>query len=270
MFPPFLFFFHLSLYFSCSTYPPPPSSPLSAVLSLTQSFLNSWSPSDTPLSSLEPCDVPQLGVSHCSSFTASTIFDLILLTGVLEEAEPKSRTRAQAHPRRQTGSEGGTRSWKLDEDITRVIMLEEENDEEKDVFPETIKYPKPSGEAQEGAACAAQHKADMFALELRAIRVSYLLLGALKSLAVILNCTKFTDLLLAPKAETSGGAGSPEQSSAELRSVLQFLVRSMVKWAVRPCPIKQHVTMADLERAQIMIFKGALCRFQDDGENKGT
>ncbi|XP_053334016.1 probable E3 ubiquitin-protein ligase HERC1 isoform X3 [Clarias gariepinus] len=236
---------------------------------LTVSFLNSWSPSDTPLSSLEPCDVPQLGVSHCSSFTASTIFDLILLTGVLEEAEPKSRTRAQAHPRRQMGSEGGTRSWKLDEDITRVIMLEEENDEEKDVFPETIKYPKPSGEAQEGAACAAQHKADMFALELRAIRVSYLLLGALKSLAVILNCTKFTDLLLAPKAEMSGGAGSPEQSSAELRSVLQFLVRSMVKWAVRPCPIKQHVTMADLERAQIMIFKGALCRLQDDGENKG-
>ncbi|XP_034166972.2 probable E3 ubiquitin-protein ligase HERC1 isoform X4 [Pangasianodon hypophthalmus] len=241
---------------------------------LTVSFLNSWSPSDTPLSSLEPCDVPQLDVSHCGSFTASTIFDLILLTGVLEEAEPKSRTRARAHSRKQTGSEGGTRSElekKLDEDITRVIMLDEENDTEKDEFQESIKVPKLSGEAQEGASYTAQQKADMFALELRAIRVSYLLLGALKSLAVILNCAKFTDLLLVPKVETSGGAGSPEQSSAELRSVLQFLVRSMVKWAVRPCPIKQHVTMSDLERAQIMIFKGALCRLQDDGdkENKG-
>ncbi|XP_053543730.1 probable E3 ubiquitin-protein ligase HERC1 isoform X7 [Ictalurus punctatus] len=240
---------------------------------LTVSFLNSWSPSDTPLSSLEPCDVPQLDMSHCSSFTASTIFDLILLTGVLEEAEPKSRTRARTHSRKQIGSEGGTRSElekKLDEDITRVIMLEE-NDTESDEFQESIKVPKPPGEAQEGAAFTAQQKADAFALELRAIRVSYLLLGALKSLAVILNCGKFTDLLLVPKAEPSGGAGGPEQSSVELRSVLQFLVRSMVKWAVRPCPIKQHVTMSDLERAQIMIFKGALCRLQEDGdkENKG-
>lgn len=217
--------------------------------------------------------MPQLDMSHCSSFTASTIFDLILLTGVLEEAEPKSRTRARTHSRKQIGSEGGTRSElekKLDEDITRVIMLEE-NDTESDEFQESIKVPKPPGEAQEGAAFTVQQKADAFALELRAIRVSYLLLGALKSLAVILNCGKFTDLLLVPKAEPSGGAGGPEQSSVELRSVLQFLVRSMVKWAVRPCPIKQHVTMSDLERAQIMIFKGALCRLQEDGdkENKG-
>lgn len=217
--------------------------------------------------------MPQLDMSHCSSFTASTIFDLILLTGVLEEVEPKSRTRARTHSRKQIGSEGGTRSElekKLDEDITRVIMLEE-NDTESDEFQESIKVPKPPGEAQEGVAFTAQQKADAFALELRAIRVSYLLLGALKSLAVILNCSKFTDLLLVPKAEPSGGAGGPEQSSVELRSVLQFLVRSMVKWAVRPCPIKQHVTMSDLERAQIMIFKGALCRLQEDGdkENKG-
>lgn len=221
--------------------------------------------------------MPQPDMSRCNSFTASAIFDLILLTGVLEEAEPKSRTRARMYSRKQAGSEGETRSElekKLDEDITRIIMLEEENEEdEKEEFQEPAKVPKPSGEAQEDAAYTAQQKADTFTLELRAVRVSYLLLGALKSLAVILNCAKFTDLLLLTTAETSGPvAGSPEQSSAELRSVLQFLVRSMVKWAVRPCPIKQHVTMSDLERAQIMIFKGALCRLQDGGdkESNGT
>lgn len=219
--------------------------------------------------------MPQLDISQCSSFTASTIFDLILLTGVLEEAEPKSRSRTRAHSRKQFGSEGGTRSEfekKLDEDITCVVVLEEEDDMEKDEFQESVKFPKPSGEVQEGASHTAQQKAELFALELRGVRISYLLLGALKSLAVILNCGKFSDLLLVPKAETSSSTGSPEQSNAELRSVLQFLVRSMVKWAVRPCPIKQHVTMSDLERAQIMIFKGALCRLQDDKdkENKGT
>ncbi|TSK72182.1 putative E3 ubiquitin-protein ligase HERC1 [Bagarius yarrelli] len=225
--------------------------------------------SDTPLSSLEPCDVPQLDILHCSSFTASTIFNLILLTGILEEVEPRSRSRARARSCKLFRSDSGTRfEKKLDEDITRVIMLEEENDTGKDEFQESTKDPTPFKEAHEGMLNTGQQKADLFALELRAIRVSYLLLGALKSLGVILNCAKFTDLLLVPKVETNSSACSPEQSNSELRSVLQFLVRNMVKWAVRPCPIKQHVTMSDLERAQIMIFKGALCRLQDDGDKE--
>lgn len=126
------------------------------------------------------------------------------------------------------------------------------------------------GGTQDGTAHQSQARADMLALELRAIRVSYLLLGALKSLAVILNCAKFTDLLLAPKVETNGGQGGSDQTNSKLQSVLQFLIRSMVKWAVRPCPIKQHVTMADLERAQIMIFKGALSRMHDDEDGKNN
>ncbi|KAM7392705.1 hypothetical protein PAMA_007702 [Pampus argenteus] len=42
----------------------------------------------------------------------------------------------------------------------------------------------------------------------------------------------------------------------------------MVKWAVRPCPIKQSVSLSDLERAQVMIYKGALSRLQEDKECK--
>lgn len=164
---------------------------------------------------------------------------------------------------------------------------EDERKEEHQPEEESLRTPKLSGEEQEGASCPLtlplQPRADLFALELRTVRASYLLLGALKSLNVILNCGKFTDLLLVPKGEAVTGLCSPDSARnsaaaageeiAELRSVLQFLVRSMVKWAVRPCPIKQPVALADLERAQIMIFKGALCRPQEDGaskENKGT
>ena len=127
-------------------------------------------------------------------------------------------------------------------------------------------------------------RAEAFALELRAIRVSYLLLGALKSLAVILGSGKFTDVLQAPKADSPTRPTSPFLSpnlnqatggdgGAELRSVLQYVVRSMVKWAVRPCPIKQCVALADLERAQVMIYKGALSKLHEtkrSKERKGT
>lgn len=127
-------------------------------------------------------------------------------------------------------------------------------------------------------------KADAFALELRAVRVSYLLIGALKSLTVIFSCEKLSDLLLVPKHDPSNSSTSPLSSpnpdqakasskqwdeSAELRSVLQYVVQSMVKWAVRPCPIKQSVSLADLERAQVMIYKGAISRLQEDKEHKG-
>ncbi|XP_062868147.1 probable E3 ubiquitin-protein ligase HERC1 [Trichomycterus rosablanca] len=240
---------------------------------VTVSFLNSWSPSDTLLSSLEPCDVPQLEVSRCTSFTDSTVFHLVLLTGVLEEAEPKCRggasSRPWPHPRGRSVSEGGARSEperKPDEVAARASMPDEET-------AGLVEAEKPDGcqdGSQDGTTHLSQPKPDLLALELRAIRVSYLLLGALKSLAVILNCAKFTDLLLAPKAETGGGPGSPDRTNAKLQWVLQFLVRSMVKWAVRPCPIKQHVTMADLERAQIMIFKGALSRLQEDEDGRNS
>lgn len=51
------------------------------------------------------------------------------------------------------------------------------------------------------------------------------------------------------------------------------MVRSMVKWAVRPCPIRQTVALSDLERAQVLIFKGTLNRLQEDKgakDRKGT
>lgn len=126
-------------------------------------------------------------------------------------------------------------------------------------------------------------KLDAFAFELRAVRVSYLLIGALKSLTHIFSSENPADLLQTPKHDPSNSSAtplsSPEQTKdrnrqwderAELRSVLQYVVQSMVKWAVRPCPIKQSVSLADLERAQIMIYKGAISKLQEDKEHKGS
>uniref|UniRef100_A0A8C1RPW7 E3 ubiquitin-protein ligase HERC1 n=1 Tax=Cyprinus carpio TaxID=7962 RepID=A0A8C1RPW7_CYPCA len=239
----------------------------------TVSFLNSWSPSDTPLSSLEPCDVPQLDLSRCHGIKPSVLFDLILMTGILEEQEPPSgSSETSGLPRNRISSEGGPRNElerRLDEDIARIMM-----DEEGMSCPMDAERNKEEVRRDE-------NQEDMFrsliqSNEERAVRISYLLLGALKSLTVILSCGKFTDLLLVPKSDAEVNVSSPDpartsaggEENAELRSVLQFVVRSMVKWAVRPCPIKQAMALSDLERAQIIIFKGVMSRLHEDGSKE--
>ncbi|KAK1176357.1 putative E3 ubiquitin-protein ligase HERC1 isoform X1 [Acipenser oxyrinchus oxyrinchus] len=253
---------------------------------MTVSFLNSWSPSDTPLSSLEPCEVPQLDVARFKGLKPSVLLDLICLTGVLEEEENHISRRAP----KKSKSESSQRSElekRLDEDIARVMMGEDGCPEavtvldsmETPTIPAEDKVTKKDcltaskenvSEHEGNLNSQANSRTDLFSSELRAVQVSYLLLGALKSLAVILSCGKFADMLLIPKLEASS-QNQPETAKTlisvenrELRSVLQFLVRSMVKWAVRTCPIKQVVSLSDLERAQIMIFKGALSMLQED------
>ena len=111
----------------------------------------------------------------------------------------------------------------------------------------------PRGSAQEAAALAEVH----------AVQLSYLYLGAMKTLSVLLSCSKYAELLLIPKVMPDNGhnadCGSPgvsvSQEEAEMRSALQFLMRHMVKRAVMRSPIKRALGLADLERAQAMIYK---------------
>ncbi|XP_035245722.1 probable E3 ubiquitin-protein ligase HERC1 isoform X2 [Anguilla anguilla] len=263
---------------------------------LSVSFLNSWSPSDTPLSALEPCDAPQLDVARLRGLKPAVLLDLIFLSGTLEEQERAGPAPSPAPPPRQAGRRSELER-RLDEDIARIMADEEggagpaEGEKEQEEEEEgvqgggasdqpplkkrtgSLSADKEGHAEQEGTPCPPAEatvpqlsRPDLFSLELRAVRVSYLLLGALKSLAVILSCGKFTDMLVVPKAAPADSArgGTAGEDGSELRSVLQFVVRSMVKWAVRPCPIRQGASLADLERAQVMIFKGALNQLQED------
>ncbi|KAI4830773.1 hypothetical protein KUCAC02_002386, partial [Chaenocephalus aceratus] len=109
--------------------------------------------------------------------------------------------------------------------------------------------------------------------EIHAVQLSYLYLGAMKTLSALLSCSKYAELLLIPKvlpdaassghnadlnASTNGStaATSPVcQEEVEMRAALQFLMRHMVKRAVMRSPIKRALGLADLERAQAMIYK---------------
>ncbi|XP_078812489.1 putative E3 ubiquitin-protein ligase HERC1 isoform X5 [Oryzias latipes] len=263
---------------------------------LSFSSMNSWSPSDTPISSLEPCDTSWLDVARLGGLKPRVLLDLIYLMGLLEEQgwmgvhPPPKRTHSEEIKEPETQycldeGESHDGKWLLEDEWRR----QREQKVEGDLLPSQNETNK-TADSQESTSSAQTpqtsqiSKDDSFLLELRAVKVSYLLTGGLKTLAVFFSCEKLSDLLLVPKPDPPKPSVSPLSSSTpdqakassvgwdkvcELRSVLQYVVQTMVKWAVRPCPIKQIVSLADLERAQVMIYMGALNR-QEDKEHKDS
>ncbi|KAM3626014.1 uncharacterized protein V6R79_021387 [Siganus canaliculatus] len=141
--------------------------------------------------------------------------------------------------------------------------------------------------------------------EVHAVQLSYLYLGAMKMLSTLLSCSKYAELLLIPKvlqdaasnghnadvsASTCGSSATTPsvcKEEVEMRAALQFLMRHMVKRAVMRSPIKRALGLADLERAQTMIYKlvvtglleelsggktkpGTGLRSEPEGEGQGT
>lgn len=249
--------------------------------------MNSWSPSDTPIISLEPCDVSCCDVTPLRGLKPTVLLDLIYLMGLLEEQGWLGAHTASKRKQSEENAKECEKQPSHEEDMSADIswLTEDERKKSKEQKAETDPFSSQSQHQEAQPPHTSQtSKVDAFALELRAVRVSYLLTGALKSLTVIFSCEKLSDLLQVPKHDPPNSlisplsSPNPEQAkarskqwdeSAELRSVLQYVIQSMVKWAVRPCPIKQTVSLADLERAQIMIYKGAVSRLQEDKEHKG-
>ncbi|XP_030832727.1 probable E3 ubiquitin-protein ligase HERC1 isoform X3 [Strongylocentrotus purpuratus] len=141
-------------------------------------------------------------------------------------------------------------------------------------------------------------------LEMKQVMLALVRINAMKSLGTIIGCSKYAEMLLVPKMETSNKPvkrqNSKEKSSSqststssrpsspkssdsndppksgecleELRSTLRSIMRRLVKQAVMPSPIKRVVSVAELERAQAMLVKvTAQAPFAvDEGEDRAT
>ncbi|XP_055453781.1 probable E3 ubiquitin-protein ligase HERC1 isoform X7 [Psammomys obesus] len=153
---------------------------------------------------------------------------------------------------------------------SRSVQSREENEvrEDKESKEEEKEPTLPGVESQhqvtDGKRKNHEHIAkthDVAQSEIRAVQLSYLYLGAMKSLSALLGCSKYAELLLIPKVLAENGHNSDCASSpvvhedVEMRAALQFLMRHMVKRAVMRSPIKRALGLADLERAQAMIYK---------------
>ncbi|XP_061671695.1 probable E3 ubiquitin-protein ligase HERC1 isoform X2 [Syngnathoides biaculeatus] len=284
---------------------------------ITISFPTFWSPSDTPLYNLEPCEPLPFDVTRFCGLTASLLLDLTYLTSIHEETAAKLSVRRHDKRHRNAHSTGHDQlssnedkadndvanhnelrdnvctgsgtvpipvnsdlrvSHRLDEVKTHVVLRSETQISSAGCVGgnDTLLHAPVEGnrkKSHEHASRSHEPYPCFIATqsEFHAVQLSYLYLGAMKSLSVLLSCSKYAELLLIPKvlpestghnadvnanASASIAATSPVcQEEMEMRAALQFLMRHMVKRAVWRSPIKRALGLSDLERAQAIIYK---------------
>ncbi|XP_035991714.1 probable E3 ubiquitin-protein ligase HERC1 isoform X4 [Fundulus heteroclitus] len=264
--------------------------------------------SDTPLYNLEPCEPLPFDVGRFRGLTAALLLDLTYLTSIHEETAAKLGTRRHDKKHRNAASVGheptaaedkadgeghdrneqkeGASELRVSHSLEEVkAHLAPNSKSESEISSvagggnETLFSPAQNGGAEAGRKKGHEHGArghEPAAIstqsEIHAVQLSYLYLGAMKTLSALLSCSKYAELLLIPKvipeaapsghnADLNAGAtaappASPVcQEEVEMRAALQFLMRHMVKRAVMRSPIKRALGLADLERAQAMIYK---------------
>ncbi|KTF84357.1 hypothetical protein cypCar_00021780, partial [Cyprinus carpio] len=245
---------------------------------ITISFPTFWSPSDTPLYNLEPIEPLPFDVSRFCGLTAALLLDLTALASLQDDgsksASGRRHERRHRHePQEERENESRTKpkegtgdlrvSHSLDEVRARAPPNSRSESELAAYTQDATQQTPAEGRRrlQEMVGMRSQEAAAQ--MEVHAVQLSYLYLGAMKTLSVLLSCSKYAELLLIPKVTPDSGhnadCASPGvnvcQEEAELRSALQFLMRHMVKRAVMRSPIKRALGLADLERAQAMIYK---------------
>uniref|UniRef100_A0A3B4EYC5 HECT-type E3 ubiquitin transferase n=1 Tax=Pundamilia nyererei TaxID=303518 RepID=A0A3B4EYC5_9CICH len=231
---------------------------------VTISFPTFWSPSDTPLYNLDPCEPLPFDVARFRGLTASLLLDLTYLTSIHEDTTTKLGARRHEKKHRNTPSTG------LDEVKAHVAPNSKSESEISSVAGggvganETLfTAPAPAdGNRKKGHdhGCRSHEPSPSSITtqsEIHAVQLSYLYLGAMKTLSALLSCSKYAELLLIPKVKNGNPAATSPvyQDEVEMRAALQFLMRHMVKRAVMRSPIKRALGLADLERAQAMIYK---------------
>uniref|UniRef100_A0A5F9C1Q2 HECT-type E3 ubiquitin transferase n=1 Tax=Oryctolagus cuniculus TaxID=9986 RepID=A0A5F9C1Q2_RABIT len=234
--------------------------------------------SDTPLYNLEPCEPLPFDVARFRGLTASVLLDLTYLTGIHEDMGKQSTKRHEKKHRHESEEKGDTeqkpesesaldaRTGLTSDDVKSQGTTSSKSESEIASFSLDPTLPGVESQHQitEGKRKNHEHISknhDIAQSEIRAVQLSYLYLGAMKSLSALLGCSKYAELLLIPKVLAENGHNSDCASSpvvhedVEMRAALQFLMRHMVKRAVMRSPIKRALGLADLERAQAMIYK---------------
>ncbi|TKC41747.1 hypothetical protein EI555_009283, partial [Monodon monoceros] len=234
--------------------------------------------SDTPLYNLEPCEPLPFDVARFRGLTASVLLDLTYLTGIHEDMGKQSTKRHEKKHRHESEEKGDveqkiesesaldTRTGLTSDDVKSqgTTSSKSENEIASFSLDSTVPGVESQHQITEGKRKNHEHISknhDIAQSEIRAVQLSYLYLGAMKSLSALLGCSKYAELLLIPKVLAENGHNSDCASSpvvhedVEMRAALQFLMRHMVKRAVMRSPIKRALGLADLERAQAMIYK---------------
>ncbi|KAA0723274.1 putative E3 ubiquitin-protein ligase HERC1 [Triplophysa tibetana] len=247
--------------------------------------------SDTPLYNLEPIEPLPFDVSRFRGLTAALLLDLTTLASLQDDGprptsarrherrhrhEPNEEREGEPHAKLTEGTGDLRVSHSLDEVRARAPPNSRSESElatyTQDASQQALAEGRRRLQDTLGSRGISQEAAAQ--VEVHAVQQSFLYLGAMKTLSVLLSCSKYAELLLIPKVMPDSGhnadCASPSvsvcQEEAELRSALQFLMRHMVKRAVMRSPIKRALGLADLERAQAMIYKLVVNSLLDEQE----
>uniref|UniRef100_A0A8C4Q7E9 HECT and RLD domain containing E3 ubiquitin protein ligase family member 1 n=1 Tax=Eptatretus burgeri TaxID=7764 RepID=A0A8C4Q7E9_EPTBU len=237
--------------------------------------------SDTPLSNLEPCEPLPFDAGRLPIIPASVLLDLTHLTGIHEELgmtggrmgskawrqerrafrglESQERCEQQFKP-----DEEGARSPSLDD--VPLADAEEKQQESKSEVLGGVQHP---GTAQQNGSARKKIHDGMGRIheaEMRAVQASYISVSAMKTLSMVLGCSRYAELLLVPRTSSSEGSNHnadregptwPHEET-ELRTALQALMHCVVKRAVSRSPIKWSASLTEMERAQSIVHKLAV------------
>jgi hypothetical protein len=90
---------------------------------------------------------------------------------------------------------------------------------------------------------------------------SFIQVTALKALNVIIQCNKFTEMLLVPKSDLMADSskalvdGTVVRRDEDFKCGLRSLMKKMVKISLCNASLLKVFTVADLERAQSVLYQ---------------
>ncbi|XP_042891775.1 probable E3 ubiquitin-protein ligase HERC1 isoform X3 [Penaeus japonicus] len=260
--------------------------------------------SDVPVSLLEPVEPPPFDVSKMTGITAQVITQIMRLAGLTQEIEfPKvtynhetdevhtsstgsliSPHLPQAHeeaksqnavnssgpshsPSPRKGSRGsgdGLTMELLTDQLVTNIMDEvtgrsvEVPEQQEPVVPTQ----KDSPQVTETGELAVE--------EGMALRLAFLQSASLRAICAIMNCTRYAEMLLVPKAAQEKDGGEKGSSVSllheedEIRTAIRVLVRHLVSACTLAQPLKRQVSVAEVERSHLVLHSMCMRAWAED------
>ncbi|KAK7085894.1 hypothetical protein SK128_025641 [Halocaridina rubra] len=111
---------------------------------------------------------------------------------------------------------------------------------------------------------------ELAAEEGMALRLAFLQSASLRAICVIMNCPRYAEMLLVPKAVQEKDSGEKGSSVSllneedEIRTAIRVLVRHLVSACTLPQPLKRQVSVAEIERSHLVLHSMCMRAWAED------
>ncbi|XP_063888404.1 probable E3 ubiquitin-protein ligase HERC1 isoform X2 [Scylla paramamosain] len=257
--------------------------------------------SDVPVSLLEPVEPQPFDVSKVTGITARVITQVMRLAGLTQEIEfPKvtynhetdelqttsslsssgsliSPHLPQAHlepgqalsssaakdasqHKARGGSDGLTMDLLTDQLVTNIM----------DQVTGRSADNAQGSDSQQPPLRGSPMTGELSLEEGMALRLAFLQSASLRAICAIMNCPRYAEMLLVPRAVQEKDVGEKGSSVSliheedEIRTAIRVLVRSMVSACTQPQPLKRQVSVAEVERCHMVLHSMCVRAWAED------